>query len=68
MISLKDLREEAFALMYCMKGMTYGDIERMPSVDREWYLARLYRQLKKEADDVKTKSVKRPRRARRRRR
>jgi hypothetical protein len=28
--------------------MTYGDILYMPAQDREWYLTRLYRQLKEE--------------------
>jgi hypothetical protein len=41
-----------------MKGMTYGDVESMLSVDREWYLARLYRQLKKEEADMKAKKSK----------
>jgi hypothetical protein len=47
-----------------MKSMTYGDIESMPSVDREWYLARLYRQLKKEAADLKARRTKGPRKRR----
>ena len=50
------LREEVFALTYCMKGMTYSDIERMLSADRMWYLERLYKQLKSEADEVKKTS------------
>jgi hypothetical protein len=64
-VSLNDLREEAFALTYCMKSMTYGDIVSMSSTDREWYLARLYRQLKKEAADLKSRRVK-PHKPRRR--
>jgi len=57
------LREEVFALTYCMEGMTYGDVERMLSVDREWYLRRLHKQLKKEAEQMKRGSrVKKPRR------
>jgi cyanate lyase len=38
-----------------MKGITYDNIESMTSSDRNWYLNRLYRQLKKEADEVKKK-------------
>jgi hypothetical protein len=57
------LREEVFALTYCMEGMTYGDVERMMTVDREWYLKRLHKQLKKEADAMKRGgSIKKPRR------
>ena len=47
------LRQEVFALTYCMKGMTYGDVEGMLSVDRVWYLNRLNEQLKQEADGIK---------------
>jgi len=47
------LRQEVFALTYCMKGMTYGDVEGMLSVDRVWYLERLNEQLKAEADEIK---------------
>jgi hypothetical protein len=36
-----------------MKGMTYGDILGMTSQDRTWYLARLYSQLRQEADEMK---------------
>lgn len=53
MKDLDELREEVFALTYCMKGMAYGAVEEMLSVDRVWYLKRLYDQLKQEADDVK---------------
>jgi hypothetical protein len=38
-----------------MKGITYDNIESMSSIDRNWYLNRLYKQLKKEADEVKKK-------------
>jgi hypothetical protein len=48
------LREEEFALMYCMKGgMTYSDIQGMSAQDREWHLARLYKQLKWEEEELK---------------
>lgn len=47
------MREEVFALTYCMEGMTYGDVERMLSVDREWYIKRLHQQLKKESEQMK---------------
>ena len=47
------MREEVFALTYCMEGMTYGDVMAMPSRERIWYLRRLHRQLKKEADEMK---------------
>ncbi len=38
-----------------MQGMTYKDIENMLSIDREWYLNRLYKQLKKESDEINKK-------------
>lgn len=47
------MREEVFALTYCMKGMTYGDVEGMLAQDRVWYLKRLNEQLKAESDEVK---------------
>lgn len=47
------MREEIFALTYCMEGMTYGDILGMPTVERVWYLNRLHKQLKKEHDEMK---------------
>lgn len=70
MKSTEVLLEEVFALTYCMKGMTYGDVERMLSSDRIWYLNRLHEQLKSEADEVKktTKKPARSKRPRRRRR
>jgi hypothetical protein len=45
-----------FILTYCMKGMTCGDVENMLSVDRKWYLERLYKQLKKESEEIKRTS------------
>jgi len=36
-----------------MKGITYGDIMNMPRTDRAWLIHRLYKQLKKEYDDMK---------------
>jgi len=42
------MREEVFMLMYNMKGLTYRDIEEMPSADREWYLERMLKQKRKE--------------------
>jgi hypothetical protein len=53
------LREEAFSLMYCVKGMTYGDIENMLTIDREWYIRRLHKQLKHEDDAMKKATRKR---------
>jgi len=47
-----------------MEGMTYGDVKGMLSVDREWYLRRLFKQLKKESDQ--SKKAGRPKRGRRR--
>jgi len=55
------LREQVFALTYCMEGMTYGDVMDMPSVDREWYLNRLHTQMKREADAMKRTRVRKPR-------
>lgn len=39
-----------------MPGMTYGDIEGMNAGDREWYIERLHKQKKAEADEVKRAS------------
>ena len=40
--------------MYCMKGgITYSEIQDMLGVDREWHLARLYRQFKTEEEQHK---------------
>jgi hypothetical protein len=50
---LSDLREEEFALTYCMKGMTWTCLQNMLGVEREWHLARLYKQLKKEQEESK---------------
>jgi len=36
-----------------MKSMEYSSIMEMERTDRHWYLDRLYRQLKKEADEIK---------------
>jgi hypothetical protein len=38
-----------------VKGMTYGDIETMPTIERGFYLKRLLQQLKKEAAAAKGK-------------
>lgn len=58
---LEHLREEIFALTYCMKGVTWSCIEKMPSEERVWLLKRLHAQVQKESDDMeklrnKTKS------------
>jgi hypothetical protein len=36
-----------------MKSMSYEAVEDMLSIDRDWYLERLYKQLKKESDEMK---------------
>jgi len=41
-----------------MKGMTYSDVEQMLTIDRKWYLKRLYKQLKKESEEAKPKGLK----------
>jgi hypothetical protein len=45
--------EETFALTYCMKGITWGDIQVMHSRERERLVERLHRQLKREVDAMK---------------
>jgi len=58
--STEDSLEEAFALTYNMKGMTYSDVERMSTVDRRWFLKRLLKQMKKseEANNpIKLKAI-----------
>ena len=41
-------------MMYCMKGgITYGEIQDMLGVDREWHLSRLLKQLKLEEEEAK---------------
>lgn len=64
------LREEMFALTYCMEGMPYDAVERMPSVDRVWYLKRLEEQIVRESEEVKKVQKKAPpaRKPKRRRR
>jgi hypothetical protein len=47
------LLEEFFALLYCIKGMTWDACMRMRSRDRIWMLRRLEKQLKREAEDAK---------------
>jgi hypothetical protein len=39
-----------------MPGMTYGDIAGMIAEDREWYIERLHKQKKAEADEMKRAS------------
>lgn len=51
-----ELREQVFALTYCMPGMTFGDIHGMNSSDREWYIERLHKQKKDEAEEIKRAS------------
>jgi len=50
------LLEEVFALLYCIKGMTWDACENMRTRDRIWILRRLEKQLKREADDAKRAS------------
>lgn len=40
--------QEEFALTYCMKGMTWSDVQNMLTRERVWHLKRLRDQLKKE--------------------
>jgi hypothetical protein len=50
---LRDLKEEAFYLMYCMNGMTYNDVLSMPVADRKWYIRKLIDQLSREQKEIK---------------
>jgi hypothetical protein len=52
---IETLREEAFALTYCMNGITYADVENMASSERVWFLRRLRDQLRDEAKKSKSK-------------
>jgi hypothetical protein len=46
--------DEVFMLTYCMKGITYGDLDQhISSVDREELLDRLETQLKREVEAIK---------------
>jgi hypothetical protein len=56
LIKTEDLLEEVFALLYCIKGMTWEACENMRTKDRIWMLRRLEKQLKREAEDAKRAS------------
>lgn len=47
--NLERLRQETFALLYTIPGMTYEAVMGMTSSDVEWYLKRVIAQKKKEA-------------------
>jgi len=55
---LEDLREQVFALTYCMEGMPYDAIQEMEPDEREWYVTRLNNQLKRENEDIKKAGAK----------
>lgn len=44
--------EQAFALTYCIKSIGYEAIEKMTRKEREFFLKRLNKQLKKENDEI----------------
>ena len=49
-----DVLDEVFMLTYCMKGITYGDLElHISSTDREELLNKLEKQLQREVDAIK---------------
>jgi len=39
-----------------MEGMTYRDVVEMDGKDREWFLTRLHKQLKRESEEIKRSS------------
>jgi hypothetical protein len=49
------MREEIFVLTYKIPGMTYADIMGMVGEEVEWYIDRLYKQLKAEVKAMKRK-------------
>lgn len=49
------IREEAFYLMYNIKGICYNDIVEMPPDEREWMVQRLMKQKKAEHKAYKKK-------------
>jgi hypothetical protein len=49
----EELYEEMFALTYNMKGITWSDLQEMPSREREFLVERLHRQLKAEVEAMK---------------
>jgi hypothetical protein len=55
---LEDLREQVFALTYCMEGMPYDAIQEMEPDEREWYVTRLNNQLKRENEEIKKAGAK----------
>ena len=55
---MEDLREQVFALTYCMEGMPYDAIQEMEPDEREWYVTRLNNQLKRENEDIKKAGAK----------
>jgi hypothetical protein len=57
-IDIEDLREQVFALTYCMEGVGYDAISEMPSDEREWFVRRLDKQIKRENDEVKKAQAK----------
>lgn len=42
-----------FSLTYCMNGITYGDIMEMVPEERDWYIRRLDKQIKRENEEIK---------------
>lgn len=55
---MEDLREQVFALTYCMEGMEYSSIQEMEPDEREWYVTRLNNQLKRENEEIKKAGAK----------
>jgi hypothetical protein len=51
---LNELREEAFGLVYGTDGgVSYSDVMGMGSSERRWWLDRVAKQLKREAEAAK---------------
>jgi hypothetical protein len=57
-VKLEDLREQVFALTYCMEGMPYDAIQEMEPDEREWFVNRLNNQLKRENEEIKKSGAK----------
>jgi hypothetical protein len=57
-VDQETLREQVFSLTYCMEGMDYSAIQEMDPDERNWFVGRLNKQLKRENEEIKKASAK----------
>ena len=58
-IDQEALREQTFSLTYCTEGgIDYSAIQEMDPEERNWYVARLNKQIKRENEEIKKASAK----------